>query len=344
MTKLVNIIDKIEDAGLVGRGGASFSVAKKWAAVKMALKTKKVAYIIINGAEGEPGVKKDEHVLKYFSEDLINGISLADKYFGSEKVQRIYFFLNSEYFKKYSPMLKNILSTKKYSALEKKLKFIVKGETLRYISGEESAIINIIEGKKIEPRLKPPYPTNEGLFSAPTLINNVETFYNISLVNSGRFKNKRFYTLIGAVRHRGVFSLPAELSIEEVLKKTNNIPDFKFFVQCGGEASGEILRSDQLNRPVEGAGSIMVYDFQKTDKQKLLKYWLNFYYEQSCGNCTICREGTYRLWELINKKNFDKKLFWELISGLEETSFCALGRSLPIPIKSYYSNILQAKF
>lgn len=344
MTKLVNIIDKIESAGLVGRGGASFSVAKKWKAVKESSRKHKEVYIIVNGAEGEPGVKKDSYILNHYSEDVLNGIFFADKYFGSEKVQQIYFFLNSEYFKKYSPILKNILKAKKYSVLEKKIKFIVKGETLSYISGEESAIINIIEGKKIEPRLKPPYPTNEGLFSAPTLINNIETFYNISLVNSGCFKNERFYTLSGAVRHRGVFSLPAELSIEEVLKKTDNIPDFKFFVQCGGEASGEILRSDQLNRPVEGAGSIMVYDFKKTDHDKLLKYWLHFYYIQSCGNCTICREGTYRLWELVNQKNYNKKLFWELISGLEETSFCALGRSLPVPVKSYYSNILQAKF
>ena len=344
MTKLNNIIDKIEAAALVGRGGASFSVAKKWQAVKTALKTKKIAYIIINGAEGEPGVKKDEHVLKHFAEDLINGVYLADKFLGTEKVQQIYFFLNLEYFKKYSSVIENILKTKKYTSLGKKIKFIIKGERLTYISGEESALLNLIEGKKIEPRLKPPYPTQAGLFSAPTLINNIETFYNVSLVDSNRFKHERLYTINGAVRHRGVFSLPAELTIEEVLKKTNNIPDFKFFVQCGGEAAGEVLRSDQLNRPVEGAGSIMVYDFKKTDKQKLIKYWLNFYHEQSCGNCTICREGTYRLWELINKKDYDKKLFCELISGLEETSFCGLGRSLPTPIKSYYLNILQAKF
>lgn len=344
MTKLINIIDKIEDAGLVGRGGASFSVANKWKAVKESSKKHKTVYIIVNGAEGEPGVKKDEHVLKHFPEELVNGIYLADKFLGAEKVQQIYFFLNSEYFKKYSPAIKKILSVKKYISLEKKLKFIVKGEKMTYISGEESALLNLIEGKKIEPRLKPPYPTQVGLFSSPTLINNIETFYNISLVDSGRFKHERLYTINGAVSHRGVFSLAAELTIEEVLKKTNNIPDFKFFVQCGGEAAGEVLRSDQLNRPVEGTGSIMVYDFKRTDKQKLIKYWLNFYHEQSCGNCTICREGTYRLWELINQKKFDKKLFWELISGLEETSFCALGRSLPIPIKSYYSNILQSKF
>lgn len=341
MVKKENILSKIDSAGLVGRGGASFPVAKKIAAVKEALRTKKTAYIIINGAEGEPGVKKDGFLIKHHGEEVLNGVFLVDHFLGSEKIKHIYFFLNQDYFKNYAPNLKKILSLKKYKNLEKKLIFIIKPEVLTYISGEESALLNLIEGKKVEPRLKPPYPTSCGLFNSPTLINNTETFYNISLVNENKFKNERFYTINGAAQRRGVYSLSAELTIEEVLKKTNNLPNFKFFVQVGGEAAGEVLRSDQLNRPVEGAGSIMIYDFKKTDKQKLLKYWLNFYHEQSCGNCTVCREGTYRLWQLVNQKNFDKKLFWELITALDESSFCALGRSLPIPIKSYFLNILQ---
>jgi len=336
-----NILKLIDEAGLVGRGGASFSVAKKWAAVKDALKAKKIGYIIVNGAEGEPGVKKDGFIINKYPEEVINGVYLADQFLDSEKIKNIYIFLNQEYFKNYAPGLKKILSAKKYLKLEKKIKFIVKPEVLTYISGEESALLNLIEGEKVEPRLKPPYPTSQGLFNSPTLINNTETFYNISLVSKGKFNNERFYTVNGNIKHRGVFSLSAELTIEEILKKTNNFPDFKFFVQVGGEAAGEVLNSDQLNQPVEGAGSIMVYDLKKTDKQKLLKYWLNFYHEQSCGNCTICREGTYRLWELINQKNFDKELFWELVTALDESSFCGLGRSLPVPIKSYFLNILH---
>lgn len=341
MAKTDNILNKIEDAGLVGRGGASFPVAQKWAAVRDALRKKKTGYIIVNGAEGEPGAKKDGYLVKNYGAEVLSGIYLADKFFGPEKIKHVYFFLNQEYYKNYGPGLKNILKSKKYSALEKKLKFIIKPEVLTYISGEESALLNLIEGQKVEPRLKPPYPTSHGLFGAPTLINNTETFYNVSLVAKNKFCNERFYTINGAIKHRGVYSLPAELTIEEVLRKTNNFPNFKFFVQVGGEAAGEVLNSEQLNRPVEGAGSIIVYDWKKTDKQKLLKYWLNFYHEQSCGNCTICREGTYRLWELSNQKKYDKKLFNELITALEDSSFCALGRSLPIPVKSYFLNILE---
>ena len=336
-----NLLSKIEEVGLVGRGGASYPVSKKWAAVKEALKTRKNAYIIVNGAEGEPGVKKDAYIISNYPEEVINGINLANQFLGDKKVKHIYFFLNHEYYNKYSLGLKKILSLKKYSDIESKLIFIIKANRLEYISGEESALINLIEGKKVEPKLKPPYPTDHGLFKSPTLINNTETFYNVSLVDQEKFKQERFYTITGAARHRGVFSLPAEFTIEDVLRHTGNFPDFKFFVQVGGEAAGLVLNSDQLNSSVEGAGSIMIYDYKKTDHKKLIKYWVNFFHEQSCGNCTACREGTYRLWEIINAKTFDKKLFWELISNLEESSFCALGRSLPVPIKSYYLNILE---
>lgn len=338
-----NILGLIEDAGLVGRGGASFSVAKKWAMVRETLKTRKTGYIIINGAEGEPGVKKDGYILNNYPEEVINGVYLADQFFGKQKIKKIYFFLNHEYYKKYSQKLKDVLSQKKYSGLEKKINFIVKSEDLFYISGEETALLNYIEGEKLEPRLKPPYPTCHGLFNAPTLVSNVETFYDVSLVSKGQFNNERFYSINGAVRHRGVFHLPAVFSIEDVLRHTNNVPDFPFFIQVGGEAAGEVLNSEQLNRSIEDAGSITVYDLKNTDKKKLLNYWINFFAAQSCGNCVTCREGTYRLAELIKQKDFDKKLFDDLITNLEETSFCALGRSLPLTIKSYFLNILKKK-
>lgn len=337
----INILDLIDEAGLVGRGGASFPVAKKWAAVKEALKTRKIGYIVVNGAEGEPGVKKDGYILNHHSEEVINGIYLANQFFSDGKIKHVYFFLSHSYYKNYAPKIKEVLAQKKYSALEEKIIFIVKSEDLFYISGEETALLNFIEGRKIEPRLKPPYPTEHGLFKAPTLINNVETFYDISLVSRGQFKNERFYSVSGAARHRGVYHLPAILNIEDVLKHTNNFPEFPFFVQIGGEAAGEVLNSSQLHHPIEDAGSITVYDLKNTDKNKLIRYWINFFAAQSCGNCTTCREGTYRLKELIEQKKFDEKLFWELITNLEETSFCALGRSLPVPIKSYFANILK---
>lgn len=350
MSRKNNILKKIADAGLVGRGGACYPTAKKWSGVKAALVGKKQGYIIVNGAEGEPGVKKDGYIFHYHAAEVINGVYLADQFLGAKKIKKIYIFLNREYFKNYAAGLKTVSAAKKYQALSAKTEFFIKPEKLTYISGEETALLNLIEGKKVEPRLKPPYPTEHGLYGRPTLINNLETFYNVSLVAADRYEDKRFYTVSGAVKRRGVYALPANLTIEEVLRQTNNYPSEPFFVQVGGDACGEVFNSDQLVTPVEGAGSIMVYDARRTDKQKLIKYWLNFYREQSCGQCTVCREGTYRLWEMINekipvgakgkhKREIDWKLFWEIINGLEESSFCALGSALAIPLKSYFENI-----
>lgn len=336
-----NLLKQISEANLVGRGGACYPTAQKWAAVKESLRTKKIAYIIVNGAEGEPGVKKDAYLINHYPEEVINGIYLADQFLGSVKVKKIYFFLSSDYYRKFSLNLKKVLTTKKYLALSQKIEFIIKPEVLTYISGEETALLNLIEGIKVEPRLKPPYPTTHGLFGHPTLINNTETFYDVSLVSRGKYQEHRFYTITGAAKHPGVYSLPAVLSIEEVLKKTNNYPAFNFFVQVGGEASGEILNSNQLTKSVEGAGSVMIYDKRRTNKDKLFNYWLKFYHEQSCGQCTICREGSYRLLEMTNKPKKDEKLFQELLDVLEDSSFCALGSSLPIPIKSYLKNIAK---
>ncbi len=340
MTALA-LIKLISEAGLVGRGGAAYPVAKKWQAVKEALKNKRFSYIVVNAAEGEPGVKKDGYILEHHLGEVVKGIDLADQFLGRNKVRRIYFFINHEYERAVAKELKKILAAKKYSLLSAKLELITKPQELTYISGEESTILNIIEGRRTEPRLRPPYPTTSGLYGKPTLINNVETFYDVSLVAASKFKNERFYTVTGAVTKRGVYVLPSDLTIAEVLQKTDNLPKTEFFVQIGGGVSGEVLNQNQLDGPVTGAGSIMVYDKRLTDKAKLLKYWLSFYRQESCGNCTVCREGTYRLLELINEKEFNEPLFKEIISALEDSSFCALGRSIPVPIKSYFANILK---
>ena len=344
VAKNSKILKKIEAAALVGRGGASYPVAHKWAAVKEALKNNKFGYLVVNGAEGEPGVKKDGFILDKYTEDFIRGLYLADNFLDSEKIKKIYLFLNHNYYQRYSLKIKNILKNKKYQKLEKKIEFFLKPLDLSYISGEETAILNIIEGKKITPRLKPPYPTEYGLFGQPTLINNIETLYNVALVESDKYDEKRFYTLTGALKKPGVYRFSTNLTIENILRESGNYPSFKFFVQIGGQASGEVFNSEQLDVPAESAASIMVYDQEKTNEKKLLQYWLNFYREQSCGNCTPCREGTYRLLEMIKAKEFDRDLFWDIVNSLKESSFCALGSSLSIPLISYFKNIKHKSY
>jgi len=203
-----NVLKKITVAGLVGRGGASYPTALKWTTVKEALKTKTEGYIILNGAEGEPGVQKDAYIINHYPDEVINGLYLADQFLGSAKINKIYIFLNKEYFKKYANGLKKVLKLKKYQKLQEKIIFFIKPDRLTYISGEESALLNLIEGKKVEPRLKPPYPAESGLFGKPTLINNTETFYNVSLVSKNKYHDTRFLLLMDQLRIREFIILP----------------------------------------------------------------------------------------------------------------------------------------
>jgi len=323
-----DLLVKIKKAGLVGRGGAAFSTAKKWEALKAS--KSKIKYLVCNASEGEPGVKKDYHILDNYLWELFDGLFLTADYFN---IKNIYFLINPDYYRKFSCKLK-----KQAKDFKLDIDFIIK-EQHSYISGEESALLNYIEGKKAEPRLKPPYPIEIGLFGCPTLVHNVETLYNISLVNSNQYRQERFYTINLERDFKKVIILPENYTIAKILQVANLYPSFDFFVQVGGDAAGEVLNKKQLNRLATGAGSITIYPKSGHNPLALLEYWLGFYKNQSCGQCTACREGSYRLFEIIKSKKPDWALFLELVDNLEQTSFCGLGLSIPVPIKSYLKNI-----
>lgn len=341
LTKMTqtSILHKLENSGLTGRGGGGFSVFKKWELVKNNLKNKASGYIIINGAEGEPEVKKDAYLLDKETELVVEGINLALSFLGKDKIKTVYFYLNYNYNKLYRKKIETFLARKKYRGLAKKIEFFIKPSSSGYIGGEESAMLNIIEGKRACPRPRPPFPVESGLFQSPTLINNIETFHSVALVSQNKYQNKRLYTLAGDCRHKGVYFLEASLSIDDILHATDNYPDFPFFVISGGGVCGEVLDQNQLSASVEGSGLIIIFNHQKTDYNKLLNYWLKYYETESCGLCTPCREGSYRLREMIEEKEFDNNKFQDLLDNLEVSTFCALGASLPITMKSYLENI-----
>lgn len=332
---MVNILDKIKKAGLLGRGGASFPVHLKWQAVKEV--KDKIKYLVINGAEGEPGIYKDAYIINNYSEELMRGIKIASDFIKAEK---IYFYLNKNLYNSKNKLNKIANSI----GLKGKIVFFLKPINSGYIAGEETAILNIIEGKNVEPRLKPPFPVCHGLYARPTLINNIETIYNVCLVSQNKYQNKRFYSINFDKKNKGVYFLPEDLSIYEILKQTNNYPKYDFFVQVGGDASGEVLNSKQLDRKVDGAGSITIYNLNKHQAEKIVKYWLSFFRDNSCGQCTPCREGTYRLYEMFENfglKMTKEKNFTDLCDNLFLSSFCALGTAVPIAILSYFKNIYE---
>lgn len=318
------IIEQLKSSGLRGRGGAGFPTGLKWETVKNAQAEKK--YVVCNASEGEPGVEKDFFIIDNYPEEVIEGIRIALEEIGSGSA---YFYLNPDYFPRLEGKVKKAIGNSPITLFKK---------PHGYICGEESAMLNIIEGKEARPRLKPPFPTEKGLWDCPTLINNVETFYQVAQISKGKYQSDRFYTLNGEAENKGVFRLPENLTLKQVLEQTGNWPDFDFFIQSGGAMSGEILLPSELDGQAGGAGAIIVHKMTE-DPLAVMKGWAGFFADQSCGQCVPCREGTYRLKEALDKKELDGALIEDLLFALAETSLCPLGRGAAVPFSGYLKKI-----
>lgn len=340
-----SLISKIEKAKLRGRGGAGFPVYLKWQGIVKALKKdpKTSYYLIINAAEGEPGVKKDAFILKNETENFLLGVKVTVEALGTKRLAGIYCFINHTYYKSYAKKINSLLGESDFLLLSLFWHWSLKPKTLSYISGEETVILNIIESNLIEPRLKPPLPVDYGLFGKPTLISNVETFHQIALVSTSHFEAKRFYTINGEVQRPGVYYLPEKWSVADILRLTGNWPSCKFFVQVGGDASGEVLNPSQLNKPASGSASITIYPQFNNKTPDIIGRWLKFFMDNSCGKCTPCREGTVQLYKLYQQGKTYSPEFWDILELLNHGSFCAYGRSISLPLSSYYKNILKNK-
>lgn len=325
----INILEKLKDSGLTGRGGGCFNTAEKWSMVKLSEGVEK--YVVCNASEGEPGVRKDLHILEHHAGRVIDGMKIAMDFL---KAGHGLIYLNPDYYLKLKDKLAQIIN-------EAPIKIFNKPHQAGYCGGEETSALNTIEGKRSEPRFRPPYPPSSGLYGQPTLVNNVETLYAVSLIARGEYKKKRFYTLGGDIINDGVHEFPESWTIETILKETDNWPKFDFFVQAGGDASGEVLNQDQLKRLAPGSASITVYSMIKYEPIALIKGWIDFFAMESCGKCTPCREGTYRLHEILNNKEPDWEMFARILDTLSDTSFCGLGCSVPNAVRSYVKNVLN---
>lgn len=322
-----NVLEKIEKSKLTGRGGAAFPVALKWKMVKDAKAERK--YVVCNASEGEPGVKKDGHIFEHFAPELIDGMKVAIRFLGACKG---YIYINDKYYDQYNIQLRRLID-------DFPIEVFRKPHIGGYVGGTETSLLNAIEGEKIEPRLRPPFPVTSGLWGYPTLVNNVETFYHVALVMAEQYKGKRFYTINGDCHWQGVYEYSECDTIENILKETGNYPDFDFFVQVGGDASGEVLNSSQLKREVGGAGSITIHSLQKHKPLELMQYWADFFKAESCGQCTPCREGTYRLSLLLKHPNPKWQVITDILDNLSVTSFCGLGRAVKLPFSTYIKNV-----
>lgn len=337
----MSTINKIKKAKISGCGGACFPVADKWKMVKEAKSASGVKYVIMNASEGEPRVEKDGYIFANHSASALKGMKKAVDYLSDKNISvKSIIYINPAYYRKYGKKLKKEMA-EIFNGFEAEL--FKKPHGSGYIAGEETTLLNVIEGKRAVPRLRPPYPTTEGLWGCPTLVNNVETFYRVNQACSGKSAAKRFFSINGDCSKPGVYEFPADRNIKKILKDTGNIPKFNFFVQVGGGASGRVLDQDQLKLPGEGAMSLTLYRLGKHKPEKVIEKWLDFFIDQSCGQCTPCREGVYRLLEIIRSKEPDWRLFSELLDNLEDSSFCGLGCVVPVPIRSYIGNVVSKK-
>ncbi|MBM4177369.1 hypothetical protein FJ208_01030 [Candidatus Gribaldobacteria bacterium] len=321
---MASLIRQIKKTGLMGMSGSCYPVWLKWQQVKKS--KSRIKYIICNGAEGELKTHKDYFILKKYPKQVISGIKLALQ---ETKAKTAYLYLNKKYYRQLKPKLIRLTHNLPIELFEK---------PEGYLSGEETVILNIIESQKKEPRLKPPYPTTSGLFGKPTLINNLETFYWVSQIAKNQYNYERFFSLEGKVKNKGVFKLPFDFTIKDILTITGNRPWFDFFVQVGGGASGKIFLPEELDQPILNTlGSIIVFDKKTTNPVVLMCKWAKFFFQENCDLCSPCREGTYRILEILEKQELnskDKETLFNLFNLLEKASLCPFGRNLSLPFKS----------
>jgi len=367
LTKMTpeQIIDVVKESGLRGRGGAGFPTGLKWERCRKA--PGDVKYLICNGDEGDPGAFMDRSVLEADPHAVLEGMAIGAKAIGAQKG---YIYVRSEYplalkrvkiaieqAEEYGLLGKNILGTGFDFSVE-----VARGAGA-FVSGEETSLIAAIEGRIGIPRQRPPYPAQKGLWKKPTNINNVETWANVpqiifkgakwySEIGTKTSKGTKIFSLVGKINNTGLVEVPMGISLKDIIYEIGGgIPKNKKFkaVQTGGP-SGGCIPNQHLNLPIDyesltevgsmmGSGGMIVMD-EDTCMVDVAKYFMNFLRDESCGKCLSCREGTHRMWEILDKITGgrgimeDLATLEELAMAVKDASMCGLGQTAANPILS----------
>lgn len=333
----------IEAANVRGRGGAYFPVHLKW---KSALEQKRPIALVVNAEEGEPGVYKDRALLGLQPNRFLEGLAIAAAVL---EPQAIVIFLNGEARASHASLDEALLAWRDALPVEP---VIVPGGG-GYVLGEESTLLNAIEGRKPVPRLRPPFPTESGLFGMPTVINNVETVASLSLVfrdGADAFRSSgdsacpgtRLFSVSGRVASPGIYEHPIGITVGEVIDRAGGAVNGAAVAALVGGPSGGFLAPSAFDArllpgPVHpsgaimGAGGITVLDDPATIREAVLAM-MRFNADESCGKCTPCREGSPRLLaEVAAGRATDID---DLLEVVNAASLCGLGQMAPGPIRS----------
>ena len=367
------IIKELEDSGLRGRGGAGFPTFRKLQFAYDAQGDEK--YIVCNADEGEPGTNKDRILLSSDPCSIFEGMAIAGK---AVNAHVGFIYLRAEY-AYLVPILEAALeSSRAENCLGKDIlgsgfDFDIKlrSGAGAYVCGEETALFESIEGKRGEPRFRPPFPGIKGLFGKPTVLNNVETLANIAVIfqNDAQWYRQtgtetspgtKLFTVCGNVKRRGVFEFPMGINLKDLIFEVcGGMEDGHelLAVQTGG-ASGAIINADQVDMTLDidqvsnsggrlGCGTILVID-DRNCIIDIVRNNLDFFRDESCGKCTPCREGGTRLYQLISKiaegkgsiKDIDT--ITDLAETMRLTALCGLGHSTAVPVLSSIQNFYSA--
>ena len=340
--------DSLIDAGLRGLGGAGFPTGRKWSFVRAEAGPR---YLAVNGDEGEPGTFKDRYYLERTPHLFLEGMLIAA---WAVEAETCFIYMRDEY-----PAVLEILATE-ITNLENAgivpAGFIdLRRGAGAYICGEESAMIESIEGKRGLPRHRPPFVAQVGIFNQPTLVNNVETLYWVTRVmregteilssveKNGR-KGLRSYSVSGRVKNPGVHLLPAGSTITDVIEASGGMLDGQSFkaYQPGGPSSG-LLPASMNDIPLDfdtlqphgtfiGSAAVVVLSDQDNARDAALNM-LKFFEDESCGQCTPCRVGCEKAVKLMQKDKWDQGLLEELSVAMIDASICGLGQAAPNPIR-----------
>lgn len=360
------VVNQVTVSGLRGRGGAGFPTGLKWSTVAK-VNSGKPKYVICNADEGDPGAFMDRSVLESDPHRVLEGMIIAGYAIGASKG---YIYVRAEYplaVKRLQTAMKqaerigllgnNIFGTRFNFSVEIRL------GAGAFVCGEETALIASVEGRRGQPRPRPPYPAQVGLWGGPTLINNVETFASIPPIirNGGEWfagigsagsKGTKVFALAGRVKNTGLIEVPMGISLREIIFEIGGgIPDGKKFkaVQTGGP-SGGCIPEQFLDMPVDyesltkvgsilGSGGMIVMD-ETSCMVDVAKFFMEFCMTESCGKCVPCRVGTVQMHELLVKisngsaSESDLDMLEELCDMVRNTSLCGLGMTAPNPVLS----------
>jgi NADH:ubiquinone oxidoreductase subunit F (NADH-binding) len=359
-----SLIGEIEKAGLTGRGGAGFPAGRKWRFVAQADRSPK--YIVCNADESEPLIFKDRVLIDTNPQQILEGMALAGYACGAREA---FVYIRGEYEAQAQRLERAIAQAEEHDWLGERIQgsdfsfhIHVHRGAGAYICGEETALLNSLEGLRGEPRVRPPYPPTSGYRALPTLVNNVETYAAAPsiIVNGAEWfrslstastPGTKMYMLAGQVKHIGLFEAPFGLTLRQVIDEFGGgmRDGSTFHFALTGGAAGTIVPKALLDIPIDyasaskgvslGAGAFLICD-QSVTVTTVLRELLHFFAAESCGKCTPCRVGTRRALDILTRMEAghtqpdDVATLHELANVMQAASFCGLGQSVVIPLKS----------